>query len=99
MTVLRMSNNCLHAIFTIQPITNNAPKGLGNACRFSPDGLKFCTPVNLVFHYTDKQVAGTTPDLRGIAFQDSSGVWNRLGSLTADSVNKNVSTTINHFSD
>src|ERR1700730_1405676 len=69
---------------TIQPITNNAPNGLGNAIRFSPEGLKFSTPVNLVFHYLDTLIAGTLADLMGIAFQDSSGIWFGLETFTVD---------------
>ncbi len=98
---LRFPNGALSANtqITIQPITNNAPNGLGNAYRFSPDGLKFSTPVNLVFHYTDEQIAGTISDLLGIAFQDSSGIWYGLKSFTVDTVNKTITTSIKHFSD
>ena len=84
---------------TIQPITNNAPNGLGNAYRFLPDGLKFSTPINLIFHYKDTSVAATQPDLLGIAFQDSSGVWYGLSSLASDTINKTNTAAINHFSD
>ena len=43
---------------TIQAITNNAPNGISNAYRFSPDKLKFSNPVTLKLHYTSDEGEG-----------------------------------------
>jgi hypothetical protein len=84
---------------SIQAISNNAPNGVGNAYRFTPDGMKFSIPVVLKMHYTADDVAGSLEDLLGIAFQDSTGVWLRLKNLTIDKANKIVSVPMMHFSD
>jgi len=84
---------------SIQPISNNAPGGFGNAYRFLPDGVKFATGVTAKFHYTPNDLAETLADLMGIAFQDSAGIWYRINNFTNDTLHKTISATITHFSD
>jgi hypothetical protein len=91
-----LSNN---TDISIQAITNNAPNGVANAYRFLPEGITFLQPVTLKFHYTADDLAATLGDLMGIAFQDSTGVWNRVNNLTNDTVNKIISAPIRHFTD
>ena len=84
---------------SIQPISNNAPGGVGKAYRFLPDGIQFASPVTVKFHYTDEQLASTLPGLMGIAFQDTNRVWYRVKKISDDAVGKAISAPITHFSD
>ena len=84
---------------SIQAITNNAPNGISNAYRFTPDGMKFSTAVTLKIHYTAGDLAGTLPELLGIAFQDTTGLWWRVNNFTNDQTAKTVSVPMLHFSD
>lgn len=84
---------------SIQPISNNAPGGLGNAYRFLPEGAKFATAVTAKFHYTPNDLAESLADLMGIAFQDSAGIWYRTNNFTNDTLHKIISASLNHFSD
>ena len=84
---------------SIQAITNNAPNGISNAYRFTPDGMKFSTAATLKIHYTAGDIAGSLPDLLGIAFQDSTGLWWRVNNFTNDQANKTISVPMLHFSD
>ena len=81
---------------TIQPLTNNAPNGTGNAYRFGPDEIKFSKPVKLTFPYTPI-VDG--PVNTGIAFQDDDGIWYSNGNFSWDKGQNTVSTETTHFSD
>jgi hypothetical protein len=53
---------------TIQPITNQAPGGLGAAYRLGPEGQTFAVPVTLTFTYTLRRPSSgmrpSTPTLR-----------------------------------
>ncbi|MCK7554203.1 hypothetical protein MKQ70_03930 [Chitinophaga sedimenti] len=80
----------------IQPISNNAPLGLGQGYRLTPEGTTFAQPVTLTFRYD----AGTTnPDFLWITTQNADG---SRSALTKSEVNKNNNTVAgktNHFSD
>src|SRR6266542_5019916 len=39
---------------SIQPITNEAPLGLGFGYRLLPEGTTFSKPVTITFHYNDQ---------------------------------------------
>lgn len=84
---------------SIEPITNNAPGGLGKGYRFGPSHTKFNKPVTLKFHYTDKAIKGTLPQFIGIAFQDSNRGWYSLRTFTYDSINKIIRAYTSHFTD
>jgi hypothetical protein len=90
-----VSNN---TVFGIQPITNYCPGGL-NAFRLLPEGQVFANPVTLVFHYTKKDINGSLAELLGIAYQDSSGIWQRIPSANIDTIAKTISVEARHFSD
>src|SRR6185369_15766210 len=84
---------------SIQPVTNEAPGGIGLSYHLMPDGTKFSTPAKLIFHYTDHDISGSVPYLLYIAYQDSANIWR------ADYINRNVDTVaktasldISHFS-
>ncbi len=59
---------------SLQPIENKAFLGLGAAYEFSPDGLKFAKPAQLVVKYAAGSLDGTSPEAIGIAFQDEKRV-------------------------
>ena len=82
---------------TVQPITNFAPGGVGNAYELSPDGQRFSKPVSITFHYMDSVEGGATWSEIGIAFQDANGFWHRAQNIVSDSVNKTISATSLHF--
>ncbi|MFT3700878.1 MAG: hypothetical protein QM802_00790 [Agriterribacter sp.] len=84
---------------SIQPVTNFCPDSLLTAYRFLPEGLTFDKKPTLTIHYPDSVLQGTYADLLGIAFQDSTGVWNAMTRTKIDSVNKKLSVEIPHFSD
>ena len=84
--------------FSIQPITNTAPNGIGTSYLLLPEGKQFDKPVSIQFKYTDDQVEGTSPEELLIAYQDTAGIWNAAGGATLDSVRKTITVTSKHFS-
>jgi hypothetical protein len=85
---------------TMQPIEGTAPLSL-NACsyRFSPHGLQFKKPAQLVVNYANELSPGTSPELVNIATQQDNGSWKIAGKVTVDKNNKTMTTEIKHFSD
>lgn len=82
----------------IQPVTNEAPNGIGLAYDFLPNGTKFTKPVTLTFHYTDEDVPDNVPYYLYIAYQDSAHKWKPdMIQRDFDTVAKTVSLDINHF--
>ena len=51
---------------TIQPVTNEAPGGIGLAYDLLPDGTTFSKPATLTFHYTDEDINGSLPEFLSI---------------------------------
>lgn len=86
-------------IFTIQPITNQAPGGVGNAYRLGPDGQTFSTPVSISLHYSSADLAGTAADVLSLAYQDAQGRWAVYKSVTLDTTGQTVMVSSGHFSD
>jgi hypothetical protein len=84
--------------FSIQPITNFCPGGKA-VYRFSPSGQAFLVPVIIKFHYTDESIEGSLPELLGIAFQDTSGVWYGIPSANIDTLKKTIAVNARHFTD
>lgn len=84
---------------SIQPITNGAPASHGPAYRLLPDGQAFAKPVTLTFHYTDDDVAGSAPQLLGVATHLSDGTWQAIGGPQIDEAAHTVSISTSHFSD
>lgn len=84
---------------SIQPVTNEAPGGIGLSYHLMPDGTKFTKPVTLTYHYTDKEINGTLPYLLYIAYQDSLLQWKAdFKKRNVDTIVKTVSLGISHFS-
>lgn len=82
----------------IQPVTNLAANGRGNAYQLEPSGIKFQKPVTLIFHYSENDLTGTSAEFKGIAWQDENGKWEAMPEVSIDTVTKTITTQINHFS-
>jgi hypothetical protein len=83
---------------SIQPITNNAPGGAGSGYEFGPSGTSFNKPVQIIFHYTKEETAGTQAGFKNIATQHKDGKWYKLKNCSVDTNNNTIASTINHFS-
>ncbi len=84
---------------SIQPITNEAPGGIGVGYDLQPSGTKFNAPVTLTYHYTDDDLDGTSPFFLIIATQDSIGEWLAIfKESNIDTIAKTVAVTTPHFS-
>ena len=86
-------------VIGIQPITNHAHGGRGNAYRFTPDGQTFQTPVTLKFTYTDADLEGTVAQAMGAAYQSADGYWNWVKNPVLDTATKTVTVSTTHFTD
>lgn len=84
--------------FSIQPTTNLAPNGNGNAYQMEPSGINFQKPLQIIFQYTDDETAGNSPELMGIAMQDEKGQWSSLNKAVTDTIGKTITAAIRHFS-
>ena len=84
---------------SIQPITNEAPLGVGQSYRLTPEGTTFSLPVTLTFHYNDEMLASNPAEFLWIIFQDTDGSWNGMLNSTVDKNARTVSVEANHFSD
>jgi hypothetical protein len=85
--------------FTIQPINNEAPGGIGNAYRLGPAGMTFSTPVSISFHYSSADLAGTVADALSLGYQDGQDRWVVGESVTVDTSTQTVMVSSDHFSD
>ena len=83
---------------SIQPITNTSIDGVGKGYGFEPSGTQFQIPVQLIFHYTDKDMEDGSPQLMSIATQNEKGVWYGLKEVKLDTVSKTITGNIKHFS-
>ncbi|MBC7935041.1 MAG: hypothetical protein H7Y86_06745 [Rhizobacter sp.] len=86
------------ANISIQPITNHAAGGVGNAYDFEPSGTKFNKPVQIIFHYVKEELNGTLAELKSIATQSSNGKWYRLKNIVVDTTAQTLTSSIEHFS-
>jgi hypothetical protein len=84
---------------SIQPLTNEAPLGMGAAYRLSPEGLTFAEPVQLVFHYDDNILKQSSDDFLWIVTQATDGSWNAMLKSVPDKNAKTVTIETTHFSD
>lgn len=84
---------------TIQRITNKNPMGIHSGYRITPHNVQFTQKVTITFAYTEDDLAGTLAEALGIAFQDTSGVWQEVVNPVLNKTNKTVSVKTNHFSD
>jgi len=85
--------------FSIQPITNNAPGGVGAAYRLGPDGQTFAVPIELAWNYSAGDLSGTAPEFLAMSYQDAERHWLRYTDGTVDSVKGTLTITTDHFTD
>ena len=83
----------------IEPITNTAPLGIGNAYRLTPDGAKFPQPITVTLSYQPSDLSGSSSDALFCGYQSSDGLWHTLGSPTVDTTAQTVSNPQGHFTD
>ena len=86
-------------VISIQPITNHAHGGRGNAYRFTPDGQTFQSPITLKFTYTDADLEGTVAQAMGSAYQSADGYWHWVRNPVLDTAAKTVTVSTTHFTD
>jgi hypothetical protein len=85
--------------FSIQPIENHAPNGLGTAYRFEPDGAQFKQPLALTFSYAaEVPTGGQGEDLR-VGYQKPDGAWYGVPGVQVDAARRQVTVPMTHFSD
>lgn len=85
--------------FSIQPITNGAPGGVGSAYRLGPDGQTFAVPIELTWNYSARDLSGTAPEFLAVSYQDAQGHWLRNTNGTLDSAKGTLTITTDHFTD
>ena len=83
---------------SIQPVTNTSIDGIGKGYDLEPAGTQFQIPVQLIFHYTDKDMEDGSPQLMAIASQNEKGIWYVLSEIKLDTVSKTIAGSIKHFS-
>ncbi|HWP35552.1 MAG TPA: hypothetical protein VNM66_08145 [Thermodesulfobacteriota bacterium] len=84
---------------SLQPITSTAPHGVAGAWRLGPEGQTFAQPVQLVFRYTEADLAGRAEGGLGAAFQDAQGFWQAVGAVALDASARTLTVSTDHFSD
>jgi hypothetical protein len=84
---------------SIQPVTNEAPGGIGLSYQLLPEGIVFNKPVTIMFHYTDEEINGSHPYFLLVAYQDSAQSWraDRVN-RELDTIAKTISIPSTHFS-
>lgn len=84
---------------SVQPITNTAIGGVGEAFRLRPEGVTFQKPVTLVFRVPEDQIAGVGIQGLGVAYQDASRFWLPVRDVRRDAAANTVTVEADHFSD
>lgn len=84
---------------SIQPITNQAPHGLGLAYRFLPDGTTFAKPASLIFSYDPNRVSANHAEAFRVATQGADRKWYRTPDVVVDTILHTITTGMPHFSD
>jgi hypothetical protein len=74
---------------TIQPISNEAPLGIGQGYRLEPEGVQFAKKIQLTFHYNDQLLDGSLEDFLWIVTQADDGSWNALLKAVTNKTEKN----------
>ena len=83
----------------IEPITNQAPLGVGAAYRLTPDGATFAQPVKVTMKYSEGELLGSSKDALALVFQDAAGHWRRFGESSVNETAHTVTTPTTHFTD
>ena len=82
---------------SIQIVENTLSPGNGDSYRLEPSGIIFQKPLEIIFHYSEKEDVAM-PELRNIAWQNDKGQWYRLDSCIVDSIKRTIMGNITHFS-
>lgn len=85
--------------FSIQPITNLAHGGAGNAYRLEPSGQKFAPPIEVSFKFDAQDLKGYSAESLAIAYQDPTGVWQSFRTVNIDQASKTLTVSTTHFTD
>ena len=85
-------------VLTVQPVTNTAHGGVGDAYELLPDGQVFALPVDISLHYGDEDISGTAPELLGWAVQNADGYWELQSDTRLDTALDTLSVSSSHFS-
>lgn len=101
MLSLEVPSGALQSVttITVQPISNMARGGKGNAYDFQPSGLLFNKPARLIINLSDSEKKSSQVLPQKIIWQDTSGIWHRIKNSKFDSTQGLVSAEISHFSD
>jgi len=83
---------------SIQPIVNLLPNGNGKGYQFEPSGTRFIKPVEIIFHYSQKEDETCPAQLHFMAIQNKNGKWEYMNYEDWDSVTKALKGHITHFS-
>ncbi|MHA4846045.1 hypothetical protein ACX0G7_17850 [Flavitalea antarctica] len=84
---------------SIQSISNHNPMAVKKAYRLQPHNVKFSKPATIEFFYSDEDIVNMLPEALGIAYQDSTGIWQKQGTAVVDKSNQSVKVATTHFSD
>ncbi|WP_031526408.1 hypothetical protein [Dyadobacter crusticola] len=79
---------------TIQPVENKAWGGTGSGYELSPKNLELAKPADLIWNYSDADIAGSAPEALGIAFQQADQRWLGRQNITLDKAQRKAKTPI-----
>lgn len=85
--------------FSIQPITNLAHGGLGNAYRLEPSEQQFATPIKVSFKFDAQDLKDIIPEALAVAYQDKTGVWQAFKTINIDQATRTLNVSTTHFTD
>lgn len=85
--------------FSIQPITNLARGGMGNAYRLEPSGQNFTAPIRVSFNFDTPDLKDLAPEGLAVGYQDKTGVWQSFDTIDIDTTRKWVTVSAEHFTD
>ncbi len=77
--------------FSIQPITNSAPGGIGSAYRLGPAGTSFSSPATITFTANTDDTKSVSPEALAIGYHDGEGYWRWLSNAVTNPAARSVS--------
>lgn len=75
---------------SVQPLTNHAPAGRGDAFRLLPHGQTFEKPVTLTVKYDQSEADGTIEEALGVCYQNDHKKWVSIGGGSRDTLANTV---------